>query len=69
MVAREVMVGEVAEARIEQPNTLVVAERIDAQARLLRNLLAGECCFQRQDYETWSALQIKRPRESNGVLL
>lgn len=44
----------------EQPDTLVVAQGINAQASLPRNLLDGECCFHISKYETWSALQVKR---------
>jgi len=53
----------------EQPDTLVVSERVDTQARLLRNLLDGKCCcLHSEEYETWSALQVKSLRESNGEL-
>lgn len=46
--------------RSEQPDTLVIAQSINTQPSLSRNLLDGECCFHISKYETWSALQVKR---------
>ena len=54
--------------RFEQPDALIVVERVDAQTGLVRNLLDGACCFHRQEYEIWGALQVKSLRESNGEL-
>jgi len=52
--------------RFEQPDALIVVERVDAQTGLVRNLLDGACCFHRQEYETRRTLQVKSLRASNG---